>query len=58
MKSFRAIQVTFLPHLIKHMVHKGIVDALVITSNSSSGYDSWKADTGRFVFLSFYNYLE
>ena len=30
----------------KYKVHDGIVDDLVITSNTSSGYDSWKANTG------------
>ncbi len=40
-----SIQVAFLPHLIRKMVNDGIHDALIITSNTSSGFDSWSANT-------------
>eukprot|EP01084_Bolivina_argentea_P030244 56073_1 len=40
-----SLQVAFVPHLIRKTVHDGIHDALVITSNTSSGFDSWQTDT-------------
>ena len=42
-----SVQVLFVPHLLRNMIHDGLVDALVITSDSSSGFDSWSNNTGR-----------
>eukprot|EP01084_Bolivina_argentea_P222177 376129_1 len=40
------IQLAFLPQLMKKLVEDGIVDLLIITSNTSSGYDQWQSNTG------------
>ena len=41
-----SVQIAFLPQLLRTKLNDGIVDTLVITSNQSSGYDSWAANLG------------